>query len=507
MENDAADMAGGKKYIPVDLHCRDTRIHLVVKLMLRFSVLRGFSAKPDYDVVIIGGGPGGYYAAIRAAQLGLRTACIEKRGALGGTCLNVGCIPSKILLNASNQFRGLGSLKKLGISLENPRMDIKQLMDFKARTVSGLTRGIESLFKKYGATYIKGAASFISEHEISIDDSTRISSKNFIIATGSEVAPFPGNARLEIDGDRIVSSDHAIGFSSVPEKLVVIGGGVIGLELGSVWARLGSSVTIIEHSEHALKAADTEVAKALISSLTKHEKLVFKNNSDACGVEGSDLIIDCNGNRESIPFDKLLIATGRRPFTSGLGLDNIGITTDKRGVIEVNERNETNAHKHIFAIGDVAPGPMLAHKAEEEGMAVVDYIKNPDTAHFPNFLHIPSVIYTHPEVAWVGYTEEQVKAKNIAYRKGAFPFLANSRARCNGDTEGFVKVLVDEKTDQLIGAHVVAPHAGETIAPLVLAMTYGASSHDVAMVSHAHPTESEAVKEACLAAHFKPIHF
>ena len=417
-------------------------------------------------------------------------------------------IPSKALLNATNKYAELKQLKKLGISAESATIDLKALMGFKDRTVSGLTRGIESLLKKYGAEYIQGRGTFISEHELEVNNSTKLEGKNVVIATGSYPAPYPGKIELAIDGDRIVTSDHAIAFSEIPERLVVIGGGVIGLELGSVWARLGSKVTIIDHSSHALSAADTEIALALNKSLSSHGGLTFRTNAEvsALAEDKTSITVKVNGKSEVIPFDKLLIATGRKPFTKGLGLERVGVTLDRRGFVEVNDRLQSRAHSHVYAIGDVAPGPMLAHKASEEGMAVADHINKPEAAHFPTHLHIPSVVYTHPEVAWVGHREDDLVAQGVKFKKGSFPFMANSRSRCNGQTDGFVKVLVDEN-DKLIGAHIMAPHAGELIAPLVVGMTYGASSRDLANVSHAHPTESEAIKEACLAAHFKPIHF
>ena len=472
--------------------------------MLKLRFARFSSAV--YDVAIIGGGPGGYVAAIRAAQLGLKTACIET-DKVGGTCLQRGCIPSKCLLIATHQYADIKSLKKFGIYADNPRVDLKQLMDFKTRTVSGLTRGIESLFKKYGTDHIKGSASFLTENELEVDNGQRISAKHIIIATGSEVAPFPGNADLPIDGDRIVSSDHGISFDSVPERLVIVGGGVIGLELGSVWARLGSKVTVLDHSKHSLSSADSEISTALIKSLRSHEGMNFICNANIkrLSEDKRSVIVDIDGKSETIEFDKLLLATGRRPVTQGLNLDSIGVTTDKRGCIEVNNKLQTTKHSHIFAIGDVAPGPMLAHKAEEEGRAVVDFIKDRSTAHFRNHLHIPSVVYTHPEVAWVGLREDDLIAQNVKYNKGSFPFMANSRSRCNGQPDGFVKILVGAD-DVILGAHIIAANAGELIAPLVLGMTYGASSRDIANVSHAHPTLNEAIKEACLAAHFKATH-
>ena len=458
-----------------------------------------------FDVAIIGGGPGGYVAGIRAAQLGLKTVCIESDN-VGGTCLQRGCIPSKCLLNATHEYMHMKSLKKIGVHADNCRVDLKQLMDFKTRTVTGLTRGIESLFKKYGTTHIRGRGRFLNANEIEVDNGDTISAKNIVIATGSEVSPLPGKAKLEMDGERIVSSDHAISFDSVPERLAVIGGGVIGLELGSVWARLGSKVTVIDHSK-SLSAADSEVSSVLIKTLQTHEGMTFKSNANTEGLseDGRSVLVNIGGNREEIEFDKLLISTGRRPVTRDLNLEALGIELDNRGHIKVNDKLQTLNHSHIYAIGDVAPGPMLAHKAEEEGKAVIDFIHDPKSAHFPNHLHIPSVVYTHPEVAWVGYREEDLVGKNIKYRKGTFPFMANSRARCNAQPEGLVKVLVGED-DKILGAHIVGANAGELIAPLVVGITYGASSLDIANVSHPHPTLNEAIKEACLAAHFKPIH-
>ena len=417
-------------------------------------------------------------------------------------------IPSKCLLNATHKYAEIKGMKKLGISVVGANVDLKQLMDFKTRTVTGLTRGVESLFKKYGTQYINGHASFINEHELQIDNGEVISAHHIVIATGSEVSRFPGEVDLPIDGETIVSSDHAIAFTEVPDRLLVVGGGAIGLELGSVWARLGTKVTVLDHSKHALSSADTEVAKALVKSLKSHEEIVFKCNAKiiSLATDRRSVTVDIDGSTETIEFDKLLVATGRRPYTSKLNLQKVGITTDRRGYIEVGDKLQTLNHPHIFAIGDVAPGPMLAHKAEEEGMAVINFIKNPDDSHFPNHLHIPSVVYTSPEAAWVGHREDDLIANGTKYRKGSFPFIANSRARCNGQTDGFVKILVSEETDKLLGAHIISPHAGELIGPLVLGMTYGASSRDIANVSHAHPTESEAIKEACLAAHFKSIH-
>ena len=465
-----------------------------------------------YDVIVLGGGPGGYVAAIRAAQLGMRVACVDDKSALGGTCLNVGwyvyscvnclfvcvvfSIPSKILLNATHKYTELQSLKKLGISSPNASIDLNTLMGFKTRTVSGLTRGIESLLKKYGADYIKGYGSLISNTQVSVNG-LDITGKHIVLATGSYPSGIPG---ISIDGEKIVTSDHAIAFADVPERLVVIGGGVIGLELGSVWARLGSQVTVIDRSSNVLSTADRQVSAQLSKQLTTHEGMTLMTNSAHVEVKNSCVWV---GETE-IPFDKLLIATGRKPNTQKLK-DIIDV--DKFGFVQVNEFLQTNKFSNVYAIGDIAPGPMLAHKASEEAIAVIDHISDPSTAHFPNALHIPSVVYTNPEVAWVGYTEEELIAKKIKYRKGFFPFMANSRSRCNGKSDGFVKILVDDTDDKILGAHVISEHAGELIAPLVVGMTYGATSRDIANVSHAHPTEHEAIKEACLAAHFKPIHF
>ena len=474
--------------------------------MIRRGLPR-FSGAKDFDVAIIGGGPGGYVAATRAAQKGLKTVCFDSRKTLGGTCLNVGCIPSKVLLNASHKYMDLKSLKKLGVQVDNPRVDLKTLMDFKSRTVAGLTRGIDSLFKKNGATFVNERASLVSPTEIKTSSGERYGAKYIIIASGSEPSPFPGKISLPVDGTRIVTSDHAIGFDEIPQNLVVVGGGVIGLELGSVWARLGSKVSVIDYST-AMSGADTDVASALVKSLQAKEGMQFLDHTSISGIEGNELAIETNGKSGTVTFDKLLVATGRRPVTRNMGLENLGIILDNRGHVEVNQNLQTKAQSNVFAIGDVAPGPMLAHKAEEEGIAVVDYIASGgEQSHFPNHLHIPSVVYTSPEVAWVGHREKDLVALGIKYRKGVFPFMANSRARCNGQTDGFVKVLVDDATDKLVGAHIISPHAGELIEPLVVGITYGASSHDIAMTSHAHPTESEAIKEACLAAHFKAIHF
>ena len=408
-------------------------------------------------------------------------------------------IPSKALLNASHKFSELKSLKKLGISTLGASVDLKALMGFKERTVSGLTRGIESLLKKYGAEYIKGRGSFVSENEVLVDKTHQIYSKNFIIATGSYPAPFPGGIDICIDGESIVTSDQAIAFSQVPDHLVVVGAGVIGLELGSVWARLGSKVTVIDHSSQILSAADPDVSAALRKTLTSHEGMVFKDNAKITNCSKSECTILSNGVEEMIKFDKMLIATGRKPNTSDLG--HIRIPLNEKGFIQVDEFLQVEGFSNIYAIGDCVPGPMLAHKASEEGIAVVDHISTGE-GHYPIYANVPSVVYTSPEVAWVGVGENDPSVK----RKGVFPMMANSRSRCNGVMDGFVKVLVDE-SDRIIGAHIVAENAGELIAPLTVAITYGASSKDMANVSHAHPTQHEAIKEACMAAHFKPIHF
>ncbi|KAG5352642.1 dihydrolipoamide dehydrogenase precursor [Termitomyces sp. Mn162] len=477
------------------------------------------TAAEPYDVVVIGGGPGGYVAAIKAAQLGLRTACVEKRGSLGGTCLNVGCIPSKAMLNNSHIYHqtqhdlkrrdSQGIPTVTGVSLNLPAM-----LKAKDDAVSNLTKGIEFLFKSNKVDYIKGAGSFASPNKLSVDlldgNKTEIDAKNFVIATGSEVTPFPGGG-IPIDEEQIVSSTGVLSLQKVPEKLVVIGGGIIGLEMGSVWSRLGAEVTVVEFlGGIGGVGIDEEIAlrKQFQRSLTK-QGLKFKLNTKVLSAEKKDGRVYLKaeaakgGKEETIEADVVLVAIGRRPYVEGLNLAAAGVELDNRGRIIIDSQFTTSV-KHIKCIGDVTFGPMLAHKAEEEGIAAVEYLKK-GHGHV-NYSVIPSVIYTHPEVAWVGKTEQELKAEGVQYNVGKFNFSANSRAKTNLDTEGFVKVLAEKETDKILGAHIIGPNAGEMIAEAGLAMEYGASSEDVARTCHAHPTLSEAFKEAAMAAHAKAIH-
>ncbi|KAK7061126.1 dihydrolipoamide dehydrogenase precursor [Paramarasmius palmivorus] len=485
---------------------------------------RGYASAAEdepYDVVVIGGGPGGYVAAIKAAQLGLRTACVEKRGSLGGTCLNVGCIPSKAMLNNSHLYHmAQHDFKKRGIDVSGVALNLPAMLSAKENSVTGLTKGIEFLFKQNGVTYVKGTASFASPTQISValndngGTTTTLNAKNTIIATGSEVTPFPGGAVPDIDEKVIVSSTGALSLEKVPEKLIVIGGGVIGLELGSVWSRLGAEVTVVEFLGGIGGAGiDEEVAKQFQRLLSK-QGLKFKLNTKvvggervkfANGGEGVSVKVEAakGGKEELLDADVVLVAIGRRPYTQGLNLEAIGVEVDNRGRVVIDDQFNTSV-KGIKCIGDATFGPMLAHKAEEEGIAAVEYIKS-GHGHV-NYNVIPSVVYTHPEVAWVGKTEQDLKKEGVQYNVGKFSFTANSRAKTNLDTDGFVKILAEKETDRILGVHVIGPNAGEMISEGVLAMEYGASSEDVARTCHAHPTLSEAFKEACMAAFGKPIH-
>ncbi|RPB15186.1 dihydrolipoyl dehydrogenase [Morchella conica CCBAS932] len=470
---------------------------------------RGFASEtPEHDVIVIGGGPGGYVAAIKAAQEGLKTACIEKRGALGGTCLNVGCIPSKSLLNNSHIYHQILHDVK---NLEGVKLNLTQMMKAKETSVSGLTKGIEYLFKKNGVDYIKGTGTLTGENEIKVNpldggEAQTYRAKNIIIATGSEATPFPG---LEIDEKRVVTSTGAIALTEVPKKMIVIGGGIIGLEMGSVWSRLGAEVTVVEYlGAIGGPGMDADMAKTMQKILSK-QGMKFKLNTKVLGgdVNADDIKIKIEaakgGKEEQLDADVVLVAIGRRPYTSGLGLENVGIETDERGRIVIDQEYRTKI-PHIRVIGDVTFGAMLAHKAEEEGIAAVEYISK-GHGHV-NYGAIPSVMYTHPEAAWVGQTEQEVKATGKPYNIGSFPFSANSRAKTNLDTEGMVKFITDKETDRILGIHIIGPNAGEMIAEGVLALEYGASSEDIGRTSHAHPTLSEAFKEAAMAAYSKPIH-
>ncbi len=458
----------------------------------------------QFDVIVIGGGPGGYVAAIRAAQLGLKTACVEKRGTLGGTCLNVGCIPSKVLLESSEKYADAQhEFAKHGIDA-TVKLNLKTMLARKDEVVSSFTKGIEGLFKKNKVTYLQGWGSVSGKNEVTVDGK-KYAAKNIIIATGSDVTPLPG---ITIDEKQIVSSTGALALSSVPKKLVVIGAGVIGLELGSVWGRLGAEVTVIEYLDRITPGIDNEVAKQFQKILEKQGfsfQLGKKVTAAKAGKNGVELTVEdaAGGNATKVEADVVLVAVGRRPYTEKLGLESVGVKLDGRGRIEVDKHLQTNI-PGIYAIGDVVAGPMLAHKAEEEGVMVAELIAG-QKPHI-NYDAIPGVVYTWPEVATVGKTEEELKTAGIAYKVGKFPFMANSRARGAGTSEGFVKILADAKTDQVYGCHIIGAHAGTMIHEVCVAMEFGASAEDIARTCHAHPTLNEAVKEAALAVDGRAIH-
>ena len=464
----------------------------------------------NFDLVVIGGGPGGYVCAIRAAQLGLKTACVESRGALGGTCLNVGCIPSKSLLNLSENFhKAQKDFNRQGIEIEGIKLNIEKMMSNKNKSVQVLTKGVEFLFKKNKVTYIKGKGVLFSKNDIVVYNNNKKDSykaKNIVIATGSEVASLPG---IEIDENNVISSTGALSLKKVPKTLAVIGGGYIGLEMGSVWSRLGAKVTVIEYLDFITPGMDREISNEFKKILTK-QGIEFKMGAKVNTVKKSSngVLINFtdvkNSKNENLEFEKVLVSVGRKPYTEGLNLSKVGVKKDKKGRIEVNEKLQTSI-KNIYAIGDVIKGPMLAHKAEEEGIAVAEILGG--QAGHVNYDVIPGVIYTSPEVATVGKTEEQLKEENKNYKVGKFPFLANSRAKVNNETEGFVKILADSKTDKVLGVHIIGPHCGDMIAEMALAMEFGASAEDIARTCHAHPTHTEAIKEAALAVDKRPIHF
>jgi len=463
-----------------------------------------------FDLIVIGGGPGGYVCAIRAAQLGLKTACIESRGTLGGTCLNVGCIPSKSLLNSSEFYhKAKNNFNNLGIETSNIKLNLKKMMINKMKSVQILTKGVEFLFKKNKVSYIKGKGVLFSKNDVVVyqdNKKTSYKSKNIVIATGSSSVSLAG---INIDEKNIVSSTGALSLEEVPKNLVVIGGGYIGLEMGSVWARLGSKVTVIEYLDHITPGMDREISKEFQKILTK-QGIKFKLNNKVTAVKNlkDKLIVKFTNNKtkekESIDCDKVLVSAGRKPYTEGLNLLKIGVKKDEKGRIETNKKFQTSI-SNIFAIGDVIKGPMLAHKAGEEGIAVAEILAG-QSGHV-NYNVIPGVIYTSPEVATVGKTEEQLKDSNTNYKIGKFPFLANSRAKVNNELDGFVKILADSKTDKVLGVHIIGPHCGDMIAEMALAMEFGASSEDIARTCHAHPTHTEAIKEAALAVDKRPIHF
>ena len=464
----------------------------------------------NFDLLVIGGGPGGYVCAIRAAQLGLKTACIESRGALGGTCLNVGCIPSKSLLNLSENFhKAKKDFNQQGIEIEGIKLNIDKMMSNKNKSIQVLTKGVEFLFKKNKVTYIKGKGVLFSKNDVVVyheNKKTNYKSKNIVIATGSEVTSLPG---IEIDEKNIISSTGALSLNKVPNKLAIIGGGYIGLEMGSVWSRLGSEVTVFEYLDYITPGMDREISDEFKKILSK-QGIKFKmgskvnsvkNNSNGVSINFTDIK---NSKEEILDFEKVLVSVGRKPYTEGLNLTKVGIKKDNKGRIDVNDKLQTSI-KNIFAIGDVIKGPMLAHKAEEEGIAVAEIIAG--QAGHVNYDVIPGVIYTSPEVASVGKTEEQLKEQKKSYKVGKFPFLANSRAKVNNETEGFVKILADSKSDKVLGVHIIGPHCGDMIAEMALAMEFGASAEDIARTCHAHPTHTEAIKEAALAVDKRPIHF
>ncbi|KAI5957184.1 LPD1 [Candida jiufengensis] len=472
-----------------------------------------FASTKKYDVVVIGGGPGGYVAAIKAAQLGLDTACIEKRGALGGTCLNVGCIPSKSLLNNTHLLHQVQhEAKDRGIAIDGTvGVDFGKLMAAKEKSVKQLTGGVEMLFKKNKIDYLKGTGSFVDEKTVKVEpieggEPIEVEADNFIVATGSEPTPFPG---IEVDEERIVTSTGILSLKEIPERLAIIGGGIIGLEMASVYARLGSKVTVLEFQNSIGAGMDAEVSKTTQKLLSKQglniktgtKVLSGKREGDVVKIEVEDAK---SGKKEDLEADVLLVAVGRRPYTEGLNLEAAGLEKDNKGRLVIDDQFKTK-HDHIRVIGDVTFGPMLAHKAEEEGIAAAEYIKK-GHGHV-NYANIPSVMYTHPEVAWVGLNEEQLKEKGIKYKVGKFPFIANSRAKTNLDTDGFVKIIADAETERLLGAHIIGPNAGEMIAEAGLALEYGASTEDIARTCHAHPTLSEAFKEAALGTFDKPINF
>jgi len=464
----------------------------------------------NFDVIVIGSGPGGYVCAIRCAQLGFKTACVESRKTLGGTCLNIGCIPSKSLLNLSEAYRkAKKEYNNLGIEFNDIKLNLLKMMNNKNKSVSILTKGIEFLFKKNKITHLKGKGYISSNNSVAVTDDSgkklNYKAKNIVISTGSTPSSLPG---IEIDEKIIVSSTGALSFEKVPKELIIIGGGYIGLEMGSVWSRLGSKVRVVEFSDKIIPEMDKDISNEFLKILLK-QGISFDLGSKVTNVKiiKNKAIVDFTNNktnkRQSVECDKVLVAVGRKP-NIGKDIINLGIKLDKQKKIEVNKNFETSV-KNVYAIGDIIKGPMLAHKAEDEGIAVGEIIAG--QAGHVNYNVIPAVIYTTPEVASVGKTEDQLKDENIKYKIGKFPFLANSRAKVNNESEGFVKIIADEKTDKVLGVHMIGPHVGEMIAEMALAMEFGASSEDIARTCHAHPTHTEAIKEAALAVDKRPIHF
>ncbi|MCJ8353964.1 dihydrolipoyl dehydrogenase [Novacetimonas hansenii] len=462
-------------------------------------------AETDYDVIVIGAGPGGYVCAIRAAQLGFKVACVEKRATLGGTCLNVGCIPSKALLQQSENFHAAkDEYADMGIIIDSVKLDLNRMMARKQSVVDANVKGVEFLFKKNKVTWLKGEGRVEGTGRITVNGKP-VTAKHIIIASGSDSAVLPG---VDVDEKQIVTSTGALELSAVPKKMVVIGGGVIGLELGSVWHRLGAEVTVIEYLDRLVPGTDNEIAKQFQRILTKQGlemKLGHKVTKAVKGPKGVTLTVEpsAGGTAETIDADIVLVAIGRSAASKNMGLEEAGIALDKRGRIVTDAHYATNV-PGIYAIGDVIAGPMLAHKAEEEGVAIAELLAG--QAGHVNYGAIPAVVYTWPEVATVGKTEEVLKEEGVAYKVGKFPFTANGRARAIGMTDGFVKVLADAKTDAVLGVHIIGPMAGELIAECTMAIEFGASSEDIARTCHAHPTLSEAVKEAALDVDKRAIH-
>lgn len=459
----------------------------------------------DYDLIVIGAGPGGYVAAIRAAQLGMKVACVEKRSTLGGTCLNVGCIPSKALLYASEQYEAVQSqFENLGVIVKDVQLDLAKMQAHKQSVIDANVAGVEFLLKKNKITWLKGTATITAPGHVSIDD-TIVTARSILIATGSKSVSLPG---IEIDEKQVVTSTGALALEKVPEHLVVIGGGVIGVELGSVWHRLGAKVTIVEYFDRLLPGFDKEISLTFAKILEKQGiSLKLSHKVEKIEKEGSQsqvTITNAAGDEtEHLSADVVLVSVGRRPVTQGLGLEVLGIILDDKGRIAVNTEFQTNI-AGIYAIGDVITGPMLAHKAEEEGGAVAELLAG-QKSHV-NYELIPSVVYTDPEIAMVGKTEEVLQAESIEYTIGKFPFSANGRARAMNKTDGFVKILSDKRTNKVLGAHIIGPHCSEMIAEIVLAMNFGASAEDIALTCHAHPTLTESIKEAALGTQKRSIH-
>ena len=462
----------------------------------------------DYDLIIIGSGPGGYVAAIRAAQLGMKVACVEKEPTLGGTCLNIGCIPSKALLNSSEKYIELKThAEEHGIKTGKVDLDLSTLMQRKDKIVKQLTAGIGFLFKKNKITYLNGTASFVDKQTIKIKSSKELtlSAKNFIIATGSSSMERPG---ITVDEKQIVTSTGALSLPTIPKTMLVIGGGYIGLEMGSVWSRLGTKVTVVEKLDRIVPTMDGEIATEFMKSLEKQGlefKLSHKVVATKSGSKDVEVTMESEQDKKQVKdkFNVVLMSIGRKPNTEELNLEKIGVKLNDQQAIEVDQQYKTSVD-NIYAIGDVAPGPMLAHKAEEEGVACVEIINGQKT-HM-NYDTIPAIVYTNPEVASVGKTEEQLKESKAEYKVGKFPFMANGRALTTSSTEGFVKILADKKTDAILGAHIIGHDAGQLVAEIVTVMEFGGSAEDIARICHAHPTTSEAVKEAALSVDGRAIH-